>query len=128
LFDLMFRPSELHPDDPFLLAAQARALGTLASAVHDISGPPASPAEVTELSLTSWALVHGLVVLVRDGALPTAAGAPGPEAGAELAHRLADVFTDVVVASVTAGPSRPTRSRSNPHNASGRKRSGSASS
>jgi AcrR family transcriptional regulator len=110
LFDLMFRPSELHPDDPLLVAAQAGALGALASAVHDISGPPASPDDVAELALTSWALVHGLVVLVRDGALRAAAGAPGPAAGAELAHRLADVFTDLVVASVAAGSHPPASS------------------
>ncbi len=109
LFDLMFRPSELHPGDPRLLDAQARALGALASAVQDASGSPASAADVTEMSLTSWALVHGLVVLVRDGALPAAAGARGPEAGAELAHRLADVFTDRVFAS---GGDRP---KARPH-------------
>ena len=104
LFDLMFRPSELHPGDQRLLDAQGRALGVLASAVDDASGSAASKADVEELSLTSWALVHGLVVLVRDGALGPAAGAPGREAGADLAHRLADVFTARVFASVIDSP------------------------
>ena len=42
-----------------------------------------------ELALISWALVHGLVVLTRDGALQAAATAPVTDS-AELAHTLAD--------------------------------------
>lgn len=122
LFDLMFRPSELHPRDPQLLDAQARALGTLASVVEEASGSAAPAGDIAELSLICWALVHGLVVLVRDGALGAAAGAPSPEAGGELAHRLADVFTDRVVASsggISNDPALPEPPRAGE---SGRKR------
>lgn len=58
LFDLMFRPSELHADDPELRAAEAKALSRLRTVTDDQS-----------LTLISWALVHGLVILARDGAL-----------------------------------------------------------
>ncbi|GAB3940877.1 hypothetical protein GCM10027614_25250 [Micromonospora vulcania] len=64
----MFRPTELHTDDPALRAAQDEAIGELSSAVHDVPG----------LSLLSWALVHGLVVLARDGALQSATKAASP--------------------------------------------------
>ena len=48
-----------------------------------------------KLALISWALVHGLVVLARDGALQAAATPPATDA-AELAHTLADLFTQYV--------------------------------
>ncbi len=115
LIDLMFRPSELHPSDPDLRHAQERALGALASAVSVASGPAASIGDdddITELSMTSWALVHGLVVLTRDGALPAAVGASTPQAAAALAHRLADVFTARAFPALTAtGTAPPARQR-----------------
>jgi AcrR family transcriptional regulator len=48
-----------------------------------------------KLALISWALVHGLVVLARDGAPQAAATAPVTDS-AELAHTLADLFTQYV--------------------------------
>lgn len=67
LFDLMFRPAELHPDDPALRDAQAASLGILTSAVTSDSTDhsPSVPA----LTLVSWAFAHGVVALLREGAL-----------------------------------------------------------
>jgi AcrR family transcriptional regulator len=89
MFDLMFRPGELHAEDPALRQAQQEAIGTLSSAVAQLSAAGSAAQSVPPLSLISWALVHGLVVLARDGALQAAAGAAGPVAPAELARQLA---------------------------------------
>lgn len=94
----MFRPSELHPQAPALLHAQSEAIGVLASNVAQLL--PAFPAStapgsghVPPLALISWALVHGLVVLTRDGALGAAAQVENPAAAADLARGLTQVFT-----------------------------------
>jgi AcrR family transcriptional regulator len=93
LFDLMFRPSELHPADPDLRHAQDDAIGVLDAAVTAPGAPgeqpPAAPGELT---LISWALAHGLAVLARDGALQPATHG-GQRGSAELACHLIDVFT-----------------------------------
>jgi AcrR family transcriptional regulator len=97
LFDLMFRPSELHPADPGLRHAQDDAIGVLDAAVTAPGAPGGqSPAAPGELALISWALAHGLAVLSRDGALQTAS--PGGQRGsAELACHLVDVFTERLI-------------------------------
>ncbi|MFD0790348.1 TetR/AcrR family transcriptional regulator [Microbacterium insulae] len=64
LMDLMFRRSELVTDDPAFVAAQRTALGYLRDAVSAMG-----PADSEEWSLVSWAVVHGLVSLTREGAL-----------------------------------------------------------
>jgi hypothetical protein len=64
----MFRPGELHPEDPELLIAQREAIGVLNSAFTDSDSSP----ETSHLTLMSWALAHGLAVLTRDGALQAA--------------------------------------------------------
>jgi hypothetical protein len=97
----MFRPSELHPQAPALLHAQSEAIGVLASNVAQLLPAfPAFPAStapgsghVPPLALISWALVHGLVVLTRDGALGAAAQVENPAAAADLARGLTQVFT-----------------------------------
>ncbi len=76
LFDLMFRPSELHTGDPALRAAQESSLARLKAVTDDES-----------LTMISWALVHGLVILTRDGAL--GAAAPGATA-----RHLAEIFAE----------------------------------
>jgi AcrR family transcriptional regulator len=94
LFDLMFRPSELHPADPGLRDAQQDAIGVLDSAATAAGAPAGqSPAAPGELTLIGWALAHGLAVLARDGALQPASddGQPG---SAKLACHLVDVFTE----------------------------------
>lgn len=93
LFELMFRPDELHPDDPALQAAQAESIGVLASATTTIAveGQPDGVPPV--MALVSWAFAHGLVALVRDGALQSLGG--GADATA-LADQLVGVFDRVV--------------------------------
>jgi AcrR family transcriptional regulator len=95
LFELMFAPGELRTDDAELLAAQQRAIGSLTAAVSELAGIDATTPETPKLALISWALVHGLVVLTRDGALQAAATPPDTDSS-ELAHTLADLFTQYV--------------------------------
>jgi AcrR family transcriptional regulator len=96
LFELMFAPSELHTEDPDLVAAQQRAIGSLTAAVSELIGLDATtPDNPPSLALISWALVHGLVVLTRDGALQSAAAAKLTDAD-ELARGLADLFAQLV--------------------------------
>jgi AcrR family transcriptional regulator len=95
LFELMFAPSELRATDPELIAAQQQAIGTLSTAVSRLAGIDTTPSDTPKLALISWALVHGLVVLARDGALQSAA-TPQAINAAELAHTLADLFTQYV--------------------------------
>ncbi len=96
LFELMFAPGELHTEDPELNVAQQQAIGALTAAVSQLAGIDATASQTPpKLALISWALVHGLVVLARDGALQAAASPPATDA-AELAHTLADVFTQYV--------------------------------
>jgi AcrR family transcriptional regulator len=95
LFELMFTPTELRATDAELIAAQKQAIGALIVAVSRLAGTDATPSDTPQLALISWGLVHGLVVLVRDGALQTAVG-PETTNGAELARTLTDVFTRYV--------------------------------
>ena len=83
LYDLMFRPSELHADDPDLRAAKDRSLQRLRAATDD-----------QPLTLISWALVHGLVMLARDGALSGPVGATAPADVAGMARRLAETYAE----------------------------------
>jgi AcrR family transcriptional regulator len=93
LFDLMFRPSELHPADPELRHAEENAIGVLDAAVAAAGAPREdSNAGPGELTMISWALAHGLAVLTRDGALQSATDG-GQRGNAELACHLVDVFT-----------------------------------
>jgi AcrR family transcriptional regulator len=95
LFELMFTPGELHATDAELSAAQGEAIGALTTAVSRLAGSDPTPSDAPQLALISWALVHGLVVLARDGALQAAA-TPQAGSGAELAHALTDLFTRYV--------------------------------
>jgi AcrR family transcriptional regulator len=93
LFDLMFRPVELHPDDPALHQAQQDAIGLLGAAAVDLTPLAAGDLDPRSLTLLSWALVHGLVVLTRDGALQDEAHPGDALAAAALARYLAAAFT-----------------------------------
>ena len=99
----MFAPGELHTDDPKLVAAQQQAIGSLTTAVGQLAGTDATPTDgPSKLALISWALVHGLVVLTRDGALRAADTSPATDSTA-LAHTLADLFTHYVGAQLANG-------------------------
>jgi AcrR family transcriptional regulator len=102
LFELMFAPSELHATDPELIAAQQQAIGSLSTAVSRLAGIDTTASGTPKLALISWALVHGLVVLARDGALQSAV-TPQATNAAELAHTLADLFTQYVGADLAGG-------------------------
>jgi AcrR family transcriptional regulator len=93
LFDLMFRPVELHPDDPVLRQAQGEAIGILAAAAGDLEPPGVENLDARSWTLLSWALVHGLVVLTRDGALRDEAHPDDADAAAALARSLAAAFS-----------------------------------
>lgn len=95
LFELMFQPGQLHPGDPALRQAQGEAIGLLASAVSQVAPTDAAPSGAPMLALASWALVHGLVVLARDGALQSRAGTDAGD-GIELSHQIADLFAAFV--------------------------------
>jgi AcrR family transcriptional regulator len=92
LFDLMFRPGELHVDDPALVRAQRAAIGILSATadrlVPPVRAPGTGPDAPSSLALSSWALVHGLVVLTRDGALGGIAGVADPAALVAVADSL----------------------------------------
>ncbi len=96
LVDLMFRRSELDADDAALVSAQRAALGQLRAAVADAAG-----AEAEEWSLISWAVVHGLVTLVREGVLARIAE-KDPEESAALAQRLVGVYGEGVAAMIAS--------------------------
>ena len=100
LFDLMFRPGELHPENPELLIAQREAIGVLNSVFTGIGPSP----ETSPLTLMSWALAHGLAVLTRDGALQAASEVPAPAVAVDLARNLTESFA-VIVSQSTASQS-----------------------
>ena len=95
LFDLMFQRDQLHPDNPELIAAQKNSIGVLIAAVSRVTPLDVSSSGAPLLALVSWALVHGLVVLARDGALQSVAGTTEGN-GADIAHQLARRFTEYI--------------------------------
>ncbi|WP_433174388.1 TetR/AcrR family transcriptional regulator [Actinoallomurus sp. CA-150999] len=93
LFDLMFRPDQLHADDPNLQAAQQDSFAVLRQATAGMGGRPQETEASQELALLAWAAAHGLVALVRDGALQAMTGST-VQGTAQLAHSLVDRFTN----------------------------------
>jgi AcrR family transcriptional regulator len=91
LFDLMFRPVELDPDDAALVQAQHAAIGVLAAAAERMGTPGTVPPAT--LTVMAWALVHGLVVLARDGSLRDPRSGRDPAATSALAHDVAATFS-----------------------------------
>jgi AcrR family transcriptional regulator len=93
LFELMFQPNELQTANADLIRAQGEAIEALSVAVGQPAiGAGRSP-EIPPLALISWAFVHGLTILGRDGALRNAAGAGGG-AAADVARTLVDLFAE----------------------------------
>jgi AcrR family transcriptional regulator len=94
LFDLMFRPTELHSEDPALRLAQQHAITQLDTAVRPLPTTEQPAADgPSSLTLISWALAHGLVVLAREGALRPAGRARTRANAAAKAHELAELFS-----------------------------------
>ncbi|MEU7766949.1 TetR/AcrR family transcriptional regulator [Nocardia sp. NPDC049190] len=80
-FDVMYRHSLLHADDPNLQAARARSGAALRSGVSALQqGRTGEHQQATQLA--AWSLVHGFASLWREGALDSSALAtdPDPEA------------------------------------------------
>ncbi len=93
LFDLMFRSVELHADDEALRDAQAASIAPLADAAAAIGSRGATPSPT--LTVLAWALVHGLVVLVRDGALRDQDRPGDPDTATALAHHAVATFSQL---------------------------------
>ncbi len=90
VFELMFRPDQVHGDAPELVAARSESFGVLASAVGSAVDQDQGARPTEEVSLISWALVHGLVVLIHGGALQTITGTDEP---ASIAYTLTEAFS-----------------------------------
>lgn len=96
LSDLMYRRADINPDDPGFVDAQQAALGLLRDAVDSVVDDHAD-----EWSLLSWAVVHGLVSLVREEVLSRAVEIDQHGAG-ELARRLVALYAKGVAAATRA--------------------------
>jgi AcrR family transcriptional regulator len=96
LFELMFRSDQLDRDDPTLTAAQQQSFSVLVDTAAETG--EATAAAAGDIPLLAWACAHGLVMLVRGGALQRLTGLPTHDQAADLAHRLADTFTKLVPA------------------------------
>lgn len=70
-FTVMFEPGLYHPDDPGLVAAQARADQALSAALA--ASAPERAAE-GELKLAAWSIVHGFAQLWNSGSLADRSG------------------------------------------------------
>ncbi|MCB5165807.1 TetR/AcrR family transcriptional regulator [Streptomyces bambusae] len=66
-FEVMFQPALLHPDDPGLVAARARADAALSAA---LAASRPERAEQREAKLAAWSLAHGFAALWVNGAMP----------------------------------------------------------
>ena len=106
LFELMFRSDQLDRDAPELAAAQRASFSVLidtARAVGSTDPAPTTgsvPGPGSALPLLAWATVHGLVVLIRGGALQTLTGISEASDTAALAHQLVDAFTSITSATI----------------------------
>ena len=98
LFALMFRVEELDGDNAALVGARQRSFSVLVDTaaaatggVPPVDGGVAPP--VGDVPLLAWACAHGLVVLIRDGALQAFTGLGSREQAGQLARHLAEAFT-----------------------------------
>lgn len=94
LFDLMFRPHQLRVDDAALRAAKAESFSVLEHVAAAAQGRALNRGSAAgQQALLAWALVHGLVVLLRNGALQDATGIHSGREATELAQSLVDAYT-----------------------------------
>jgi len=98
LFEVMFGTEPLHADDPDLMAERRYTFTVLSSNVTgaDPRDPSAYGRPVPVASLTAWAMIHGLVMITRDGSLQRITGTATAEQTIELARGLAETFTAVL--------------------------------
>ncbi|WP_250007860.1 TetR/AcrR family transcriptional regulator [Actinoplanes sp. M2I2] len=95
MFDVMFGSEPLHQDDPKLAQQRRSVFGVLDYLVSGADPwPPSESRPVPLESLMAWALIHGLVVLTRDGSLQRVTGTESPAETAEKARALAAAFTE----------------------------------
>lgn len=105
MFDVMFGTEPLYQDDPALAEQRRSAFGILDYLVSGAApGPPSEPRAVPLESLMAWALIHGLVVLTRDGSLQRVTGTETPAGTADMARSLAAAFTERFGAVLAAAP------------------------
>ncbi|MEU0497678.1 TetR/AcrR family transcriptional regulator [Mycobacterium sp. NPDC006124] len=88
LFEMMFAPAELNDDDSDFVTARRRAIDVLAALGSTTTPHVGEDVEASPLTLISWALVHGLCVLSRDGALGTITATESTH----LAHQLLGLY------------------------------------
>jgi AcrR family transcriptional regulator len=90
-FEIMFRPALIDTDDPaFQIAGDKafRLLGDLIKACQRQGWQP--DADPTALTVSTWALFHGLALLRRQGSLAAHLPETSPEAVIEAARTLTD--------------------------------------
>ncbi|MGH2603170.1 MAG: TetR/AcrR family transcriptional regulator [Dehalococcoidia bacterium] len=85
-FEVMFRPDQLHADDPGLTQARAQARDVLRRGLADLVGSRAGD-DPDAAALAAWALVHGFADLWLSGSLPEALG-DDPEPAARSVARV----------------------------------------
>ena len=88
-FEIMFRPALINTDDPAYQSAGDKAfqlLGDLIAACQRQGWQP--DADTTALTVSTWALFHGLALLRRQGSLAAHLPETSPEATIEAARAL----------------------------------------
>lgn len=71
-FEVMFRPDQLHTDDPELVRARGQARDALRGGITELQGISAESRP--EAPLAAWSLVHGFATLWLSGSMPDTLG------------------------------------------------------
>ena len=88
-FEIMFRPPLINRDDPNYKSAGDKAFGLLRELVAACQRQGWQPdADTTALTVSTWALFHGLALLRRQGSLTPHLPEASPEAAIEAARTL----------------------------------------
>jgi AcrR family transcriptional regulator len=95
MFDVMFGTEPLHEDDPELAEQRKSAFGILNYLVSGTNPEQSSEQRPVPLeSLMAWSMIHGLVVLTRDGSLQRVTGTETADGTAAAARTLTTAFTE----------------------------------
>ncbi|MDR7277092.1 TetR/AcrR family transcriptional regulator [Catenuloplanes atrovinosus] len=94
MFEVMYGTEPLRADDPELAAARAYVMSLLSGAVAGVRADRSADGgrPITDPSLMTWAFIHGLTQIARDGSLRRVTGSPGPAETAARAHHLIATF------------------------------------